>query len=341
MNESKYTQISLSDICSAIECGKKILIIGHTNPDGDAVGSAFALAMIARDAGKEAKCIMPDEVHKRLKFLFSNQESVLYTPGEEKDYDVICAVDVASEGQLGSLGHLAPRVNFMIDHHETGSPFAPHFIDPEASAAGELIYAVYRKMILRGTIKPNPEIARRIYSAIVSDTGSFKYSNVTPMTHMTASELLREINAGVDGGLTTDELCRALFGQRTMKDLTAQMLSIQNLRLFEDGKIGVVLITAQMMKDAGLEERDVGNIVETPRSLEGVKIAISLKQNPGSPQSFKLSSRSNGDEDVASVCAEFGGGGHKKAAGCTIIADSPEKAVEIAVDAFRCALVQQ
>lgn len=334
MNELKYLEISLNEICSIIEKRGKFLIIGHTNPDGDAVGSAFALALIVRAAGGEAKCVMPDEVQGRLKFLFDSQDSILYDEGEEKNYDVVCSVDVASIEQLGSLAHLAPVVDFMIDHHETGSPFAPNLVNPKAAAAAEIIYAIYRKMILRGSIKPQPDVSRRIYSAIVSDTGSFKYSNVTPNTHSIASELVREINNDGENGFTTEELCRSLFGQRTMKDLTAQMLSIQNLKLFEEDKIGVVLLTADALKEAGLDERDAGNTVETPRSLEGVKIAISMRQNFNDPTLFKLSSRSNGSEDVAAVCAKFGGGGHKKAAGCTIKAESPEEAVRIAVEAF-------
>jgi phosphoesterase RecJ-like protein len=173
-----------------------------------------------------------------------------------------------------------------------------------------------------------------MYAAIVSDTGSFKFSNTTPHTHHVAADLVDEINNADDGKGDTADVCRSLFGQRTLKELMAQMHAIKNLRFYGDGALGVVLFTRQMLEDAELTDDDIGNVVDTPRGVEGVLVGISLKQSPNDPRLFKVSSRANVECDVSAVCAEFGGGGHVRAAGCTIEADSPEEALELAVSEF-------
>ena len=226
----------------------------------------------------------------------------------------------------------------MIDHHGMGEPYAPHYVDDTASAAGEIIYSLYKLLRREGKIPSLPDACRRIYAAIVSDTGSFKFSNVTPETHLIASELVREINTADDGGMTTEELCRTLFGRRTLRDIKAQGLAIRNLRIFADGKVAAVLLPWDEVSAEGLDETDLGASVEVPRSLEGVKLALSVRQKADDTRVFKVSSRSNCDVDVSVICASFGGGGHPKAAGCTVHAGSPEEALKIAVDAFSAAL---
>ena len=250
---------------------------------------------------------------------------------------MICSVDVASPMQLGELGCLLSVVDFMIDHHGTGEPFAPHWIDEHASACGEMLYDIYCELSSRGHFEVHPEAARRIYAAIVSDTGSFKFSNTTTKTHLIAAGLVDVINTAADGGMDTAAVCRSLFGQRTLREMQAQALAITNLLLFCGGRLGVVLFTAEMLAAAGLTEEDIGNAVDTPRSLEGVQIGLSIRQL-GDTNTYKVSSRANGDYDCAAVCAAFGGGGHTRAAGCTIEAATPADAVALVVTAFSSAL---
>ena len=185
-----------------------------------------------------------------------------------------------------------------------------------------------------GKISSVPDAARKMYAAIVSDTGSFKFSNTTKKTHLIAAELLEEINSANDGGMDTSDVCRSLFGQRTLKELTAQMLAIQNLRFCNDGKLGAVLFTQDMLEEAGLTENDIGNVVDTPRGVEGVLVGISLRQLSEDRRLYKVSSRANAEIDCAAVCAAYGGGGHVRAAGCTIEADSPDEAFEMMTKAF-------
>ena len=135
-----------------------------------------------------------------------------------------------------------------------------------------------------------------------------------------------------------NDIIEITFGQRTLKELTAQMLAIQNLRFYENGRLGAVLFTQQMLADAGLTEEEIGNVVDTPRGVEGVLIGISLRQLAADPTQYKVSSRANTEIDCAAVCANFGGGGHVRAAGCTITADDPEEALARMAEAFGAAI---
>jgi len=332
-----FPKRAIAEIAEDLPSIKHALIICHVNPDGDTVGSAHALRLLIMACGGKADVTCSNDIPKRLRFLCEG-EGVETTSETPVIYDRIIAVDVASPMQLGDKDEYLAHIDYMIDHHGTGDPFAPYYIDPTASAAGEIIYALYKELKRQGVIGNVPEAARRIYAAIVSDTGSFKFSNTTPETHHIAAELVWEINNANDGGLDTSDVCRSLFGQRTLKELTAQMLSIQNLRFYENGRLGAVLFTQQMLADSGLTEEEIGNIVETPRGVEGVLVGISLRQTAANPKAYKVSSRSNAEIDVAAVCASFGGGGHVRAAGCTIIAETPEEALGIATEAFGTAV---
>ncbi|MBR3996774.1 MAG: hypothetical protein IKI93_00350, partial [Clostridia bacterium] len=153
-----------------------------------------------------------------------------------------------------------------------------------------------------------------------------------------ASEMVREINSAEDGGMDTADVCRSLFGQRTLKELTAQMIAIQNLRFYENGALGAVIFTQQILADAGLTEEEIGNVVDTPRGVEGVLVGISLRQLAADPTQYKVSSRANAEIDCSAVCAAFGGGGHVRAAGCTVAAESPDEALSMMAEAFGAAV---
>ncbi len=335
-NTPAFAELSNNDIVERLRGAKNLLIIPHTNPDGDALGSAAGLCHLATALGVKAKCGLPDKPADRLLFLLDSVDWSIITPEDARDFDTVCTVDVASPEQLGALSSLAEegKIHFMIDHHAEGTPFADGLIDSKAAAAGEIVFSLYSDARHRYGLPVLPELCRPVYCAIVADTGSFKFSNVTPKTHMVAAELHSEINTAEDGGPTTDELCRTLFGRRTLKDLHAQALAINKLQLHCEGKLGVVMITRDDLLENDLEEADTSAAVETPRSLEGVKVALSVRQTIADEKLYKVSSRSNCDVSVSAICATFGGGGHDKAAGCRVIADSPEEALEKLVAAF-------
>ncbi len=331
MNAS-FERITVSEIVGAVTSAGSLAVLCHTNPDGDTVGSASALALIARGAGVRSAVILPDKPQERLRFLLPPGGAK--TGAKEADgFDLVCAVDVASPSQLGSLGELIPRVGFTIDHHGKGEPFSKNLVDPSASAAGEIVYSVYEEAVKAGVISRDPEIARRIYGAILSDTGSFAFANVTPRTHRIAASLLEEICADGDG-MPADEINRLLFGQSTAEEFYARMLTVKNMKTFADGALAGSHLTSAELAEYGATEKDAGGTVDVPRSLAGVDVAFVVRQSPCDPREFRVSSRSNSDFDVSAVCALFGGGGHRRAAGCTVYADSPEEAFDAVASAF-------
>ena len=310
---SSFEKMTVGEIVDAVVSARSLAVLCHTNPDGDTVGSASALALIARGAGVRSAVILPDEPQERLRFLLP-PEGAKAGAGEADGFDLICAVDVASPAPLGSLGDLIPRVGFTVDHHGMGEPFSKNLVDPSASAAGEVVYEVYEEAVKRGAIARDPGIARRIYGAILSDTGSFAFSNVTPRTYRIAASLLEEIAADADG-MQADEINRLLFGRATEGELRAKMLTVKNLKTFAGGAIAASYITAAEFEENGISERDAGGTVDVPRMLIGAEVAFVVRQMTRDPREFRVSSRSNTDFDVSAVCALFGGGCHRRAAG--------------------------
>lgn len=324
------TELTVYQTSLALEDTGRTLILGHVNPDGDCLGSACALREIIAMRGGSADVACDGLIPDRLTFICS--DALSFEDVKIDGYDTVISVDVASPGQLGRFAEYIPRIALMIDHHGTGEPYADNLVVPEASAAGEIVYDIYRELLLRGKIHSDVRVMRFIYSAIVSDTGSFKFSNTTPRTLAAASELCAGINSAQDGGLDTADLCRLLFGRFTEREMKAKMLAIQNMRFYENGRLGLVLFTKATLDGNGLDDGDIGNAVDTPRCIDGVYVALSVRETGN--KVYKISSRANVDVDCAAVCASFGGGGHTRAAGCSVEADSPEKAVEIAVEAF-------
>ncbi len=335
-----FLPVTLETVADALPALGKTLILTHVNPDPDCIGSALALREMLRTLGTDAKVVCPTPPPHYTAFLPSlcglGTEDLLPNPADGERFETVVAVDVASPMQLGELAEYIPRVRFMVDHHGRGTPFAPHLIDPDAAAAGEILYRLYRHLRDNGVLPELPDASRLLYCAIAGDTGGFQFSNTTTETHRTAACLLEEINhdAARTGKPDTAELCRRLLALRSLNDLRARAMAVRNLRLYRGGRLAAVLFTTDMLREEGLAEEDLGGAVDIPRSVEGAAVALTLRQNPADPRKFKLSSRANEDVDCAAVCSSFGGGGHKRAAGCTIEADTPEEALAAAVDAF-------
>lgn len=337
-NNASFPVLSIDEACERLLAVNSALILIHQNPDGDAVGSGFALAQILRAMGKRTRVICADEIPHRLQFLLRGQTECSYHAGMENEYDLLCAVDTASPSQLGALSHLVGKIELSIDHHAINEPYCDNCTVPAAAAAGELIYALYRTLTACGKLRPSADICRLMYTAVVSDTGSFKYSNTTRDTLLAAADMVGEICAADDGGDDTAMLCHRLFECRSLCELYAQKAGIDALRIVHGGELGVVLFTSAMLEEAGITREDVGNIVGLPRTVEGVKIALSIKQSEEDPCEWRVSSRAVCDVDVAAVCASFGGGGHRRAAGCTVHAPDAESALSLVVEAFGRAL---
>ncbi len=341
-----YRSLTVKDICDLLikeaENNNKLLILAHRNPDGDAVGSAFALKLIYEELSGKAVCACCHEVPDYLKFLIKGQETLKFD--ENTEYDRIVAVDTASPQQLGELECLAEGCYFAIDHHESCTPYCDTLRDHLSSATGELIFEIYDELRKSGKIKENAEICRLIYSAISADSGSFMYSNTTSKTHKIAGELLETINSDKNG-INTAELARLLHNSKSINALKAQMLCIQNLKICEDGKIAYIILKREDIVKEELKEEDFGASVDIPRSVEGVMLSFVIKESDKATEDnkkiFRISTRSSCDVSVADICKKFSGGGHAKAAGGSVEAENIEIAENAVLSEFIKALYEE
>ncbi len=325
-----YSPIQFEELCSALETPASTIILFHCHPDGDAVGSAFALRRVLCELGSPAICVCADEIPDRLRFLTHGvQESVLpEAVPEDFAIERVISVDVASENQLGSLWEIfAERVDIMIDHHASGTPFADYYTDPEAAATGEILFDIVKTLAQEEKISITDELCEELYAAISADTGCFRYSNVTPDTHARAAEL-------VASGIDSASVNHLLFEVRSLEQLRAEAAGISNLHLFENGRIAVITFPYALKAALGLGDEHLDTLVNVARSLAGVEIAITLKQ-PSTESIFRVSMRSGSDYNVAELCSLFGGGGHAKAAGCTVSAKDIDEAMNKIVEAIK------
>ncbi len=327
---NQFKALTLDEVCDFLVEKKKTLIIFHVRPDADAIGSAFALRELLVGLGIPAVCACSDEVPDRLRFLMEPaQGSVVPEEGMEMDHERVIAVDSASPQQLGEIfTRLRRDVHLMIDHHGMGTQYADGYIDSEASATGEIIYTLACRLIERGQLAAIPHRAMTaIYAAICSDTGSFRFANTTPKTLRIAAALLE---AGVEG----DEVCRNLYESKSQKQIRAEGEAARRLVVHDGGLFASTTLPYSSIYSLGLSAEHMETAIDIPRSLAGVEVAFAIRQ-PEQTGVFRVSMRSNGALDVSRICAKFGGGGHKRASGCTIEAAHIDDAEDMILNAVR------
>ncbi len=323
----EFQSLTFEEIIPRISEPADTLVLFHRNPDADAVGSAFAMKKVLSDLGSRTWCVCADEVPARLRFLTDGEQKSVLPESIPADMNTsrIIAVDTASPSQLGALHELyGGHIDLMIDHHGTGTPYADHYIRPEAAATGEIMFDLVKQLATDKFVTITDLLCTMLYAAISADTGGFRFSNVTPETHMRAAELMAS-------GIDCAEINHLLFDSFSLEQLRARSAGISNLTLYNDGKIAVITFPYALKAALGLREEHLDTLVDVARSLMGVQIAISVRQ-PGTEGVFRASIRSSCDLDAAALCARFGGGGHKKAAGCTITAADMDEAVKRILD---------
>jgi len=317
-----YQALDFDALIARLTEPQRTLILFHRNPDADAVGSAFALCEILEQLGAPARCVCCNEIPERLRFLTDGkQESVLpeAIPENFADARIIC-VDSASPSQLGSLfDRFGASVSFMIDHHGKGEIYADHYIRPDAAATGEILFDVAEALAKVGKITLTPSLCSLLYAAISSDTGCFRYANVTPATLRCAACLLE--SGEVDAAMIN----HCLFESKTVKQVRAEGEAARSLRLYDGGSIGSVVIPYEVKASLELTDQNLETAIDIPRSIQGVEIAFAVRQSTAEGF-FRVSMRSNTDFNVSAVCAHFGGGGHHRAAGCGLTASDARDA---------------
>ncbi len=292
-------------IARLIKKNESIALVVHVNPDADCIGSACALLIALRSMGKKVHIFCDSNVPNRLSFLA--EEDFFASCG---NYDVCLTIDVAEKGMMGAMENeiynRAP-VKCCIDHHFTNKGYADYnYIDYKASAAGEIVYQFIKKFLKQ---EITPDIAMRLYAAIASDTGSFRYSNTTPRTHEIASCLL---NTGFDAS----RVMSTLFERKTSEQLKLNAEVTSNLEFYMENKVCVAVVDEKMLEKYSLAFGEADDIASIPRSIVGVEVGVYIKVK--GEKECKVSLRSNEYVDVAQIAKQLGGGGHIRAAGVAV-----------------------
>lgn len=300
-----------SKLINCIRKSKSFLIVGHINPEGDSLGSSLALALGLKKIGKKDICVLSkDGVPETLKFLPSSKIVKQHQP-PRKEYDLLLLVDCNVPERTGFKG-LRAKKTAIIDHHvlpadaserEFYRSLTAILVDPAAAATGVLIYKILSAL----NIPINKDIATNLYTAILVDTGGFRYSNAS-------SESLKIASRLVEAGAEPWGITKEIYESMPYKGMKLLGLSLSTL----EKKDGIAWITTSkaMFKKTGTTAEDSEDFVDFPRKIKDIEVAVFFRQD--SNQSYKLSLRSKGKVNVQKIAKSFGGGGHFAAAGCSI-----------------------
>ena len=311
------TGLTRNETARFLEQHDHFVIVTHRRPDGDTLGCAALLCRGLRQLGKISHILKNPEITEKYAALHTG-----LTKEAVEETDTLVCVDVASANMLGDWArNLENRIVLRIDHHGTATPFTPFsLVDPEAAACGEIVYDVLTQM---GAVLDEP-MAEALYTAISTDTGCFRYANTTDRTFAVAAACAR-----VSKRLFA--INQELFETNTLGRLRLQGWLVENAIFLQDGKAVICPLPLAKEQELGLTEDDLENISGFPRTIAGVKLAATLRQEPDGR--IKLSVRAVPGCDAAAVCAKFGGGGHKGAAGASM-----RMTMDEAVEAVRAAM---
>ncbi len=297
----------LDRVVAALRAAPSVAVLTHIHPEADAIGSALAASQALREAGKAAAAHVADRLTPGLAALPGAKELVREPPRAGR-YDCYLVLDTSGLDRTGGMleGRAPEAVVVNVDHHAGNSRFGDvNWVEPEASSAGEMVYRILRE----GGFPISPGTAANLYAAILTDTGSFRYGNTTP-------EALRTAAALVECGAAPEAVAHSLYGRHAVGEWRLLSETLATLELSPDGRLAWVEISLAAQARARVSLEVTEDFVQYPRSLDGVEIALAFKEV--SPSEVKVSFRSSGALDVARLAAQFGGGGHRNAAGCTL-----------------------
>jgi phosphoesterase RecJ-like protein len=296
--------LMLSQVVELIESKNSFGITSHVRPDGDSLGSSLGLYWLLRALDKDVEVIMRDAAPHAYRQL-PGAESIRVTPAVDRAYDAVFVIECSDIDRPGLID-LVKQFVVNIDHHSTTELFGTvNWIDSTASAVGEMIYNLCKATGVRVT----KEIAECVYTALLTDTGSFHYSNTTERTFKIASELVRT-------GVRPAKTAEAIFSsyQWPKIELLSQVLA--TARRDESGHVAWMRQTLDMQEQTKASDEDADGFVNYPLAVNEVEAAALFKEC--SPGVYRTSLRSKGDVNVAKIAEQFGGGGHRNAAGCTL-----------------------
>ncbi len=320
--------MSVKDVVRAFRENKRFLIAGHINPEADAIGSQLALASLLKRLGKDVLIVNEDPPPDSSLFL-PKVKSIKLARSIKRDSfqkpDCAIIIDCPVLARIGRVRDLITDGMTLIDidHHISNEKYGDiNWIDLKAAAVGEMIFELFKKFKMR----LNKAEATQLYTAILIDTGSFRYSNTTPKTHRIAAELMKH-------NLDTDGIFERLFELKSYPAMRLLGLALSTIKVSKDGKIIWFWLTRKILKRAGAKFDDAENFINYARAVKGTKVAVFFKE-ADEVGKIQVSLRGKRGYDVNVIAHKFGGGGHARAAGCTISGSCREVEKKILREVF-------
>ncbi len=297
---------TIRKITEVIRANTSFLLTTHEGPDGDAIGSSLALASFLRAIGKDVTVHYQDPVPDLYSFLPGAETVLPFIP--DRQYDVACVLDIGERKRAGALfcNFTTIGTTINLDHHLSCENFADlNLIDSQAAATGLLVYRIASAYGYTFDL----DTALCIYVAVITDTGSFRYSNANQEAFCVAGEMIA-------CGINAWDVAEKLYENQPQRRLELLAKCLPTLEVFKEGQAASVTVTLDMYAACGGDAELTDGFVNYPRSIRGVEVAIFFRQLAA--EKFKVGFRSKGKVNVAAFSAALGGGGHHNAAGCTV-----------------------
>ena len=320
----KQIKSAVTALCEA----QSLVLAGHINPDGDTLGCILAVAHMLRALGKDVTVLSADGVPVSLAWLPG--ADWVETESARRDFDVAVVCDAGALDRVGATVRPAiesAALTINIDHHVADGPFGDvRILDAGAAATAELVWQLVRAMsVAAGHDLATREIAICLMTGLVTDTGSFRFLNVTPRTFELAARLQRL-------GAAPAPIAELVFENRSFASVKLLGRALQSLRVSSDGRVAWAHVTAQDFEELGANDSETEGVVNHVRSIQNVQVGILFREIPG--RKVRISLRARDGSDVNKIANAFGGGGHKLAAGCAL--EPPLDEVERVVLAEAC-----
>jgi len=309
----EHREEALQALVHVLRDARKVILTTHLNADGDGAGSEAALLSLLIESGTEAWIVNPTPFPDLFRFLVPDPARVLDAAGAEaerrcREADLCVVLDTGEKSRIGRVKPLVDHLPLaIVDHHPPGDNplLGTSFRDPSASSTGELVFDVvaawggpWTRAVLEG-----------LYVAILTDTGSFRFSNATPRAHKVAAELIGR-------GAEPDVLSRTVYGHVPIRRMRLLEATLPTLEMAPGGGVAWMTVPEAPFRDMGCTSEDLDGMVDLPRELEGVEVGLLFREIEAGQ--VKVSLRSNAEVDVNRVAREFGGGGHVRASGAVI-----------------------
>lgn len=301
--------MAIKSVIDALNKYDNFLITSHVDPEPDALGSELSMYELLKKLGKKSEIINSEPVPEQYGFM-QGIETINYDWDKDKKFDAAIVVDCPTLDRTGNVKKLLKGIKFIIniDHHISNEKFGDvNLVNPDASSAAEIVYGLFKEM----SVDISQKVASYIYVAILTDTGSFTYSNTSSFTHEIVSDLIRQ-------GISPHTISNHIYESKKYEDLKLLGKVLSTLKITRKGRVAYLVCTNEMIKKTGASMESTQDFINFARSVKGVVVSIIFKESEKQKNRFKVSMRSKDDISVNKIAAAFGGGGHKYAAGCIV-----------------------